>query len=147
MCQSLSRELIIPHWEWQLAEGRSVGYTQSTAKKLNLWQLSRVEGLNLGQPDYKTSTLTTQPHCLFIIAVRNEVYYLCSMSELGTQCSCNSCVNISWIKYNEWCISPQLQRDPLDWIDTLGHEQLFNEKYHIYLIACDGNTSKLILIA
>lgn len=37
---------------------------------MNLWQTrtnpmhSRVEGLNLRQPDYKLSTFTTQPHCL-----------------------------------------------------------------------------------
>ena len=46
-------------------------YTMS-AKELNPRQLetnplnSRVEGLNLRPSDYKTSSLTPQPHCLLL---------------------------------------------------------------------------------
>ena len=54
-----------------LAGGRSVGYLHSAAKELNSGQprknpvSNRVEGLNPGPADYKSSTLTTQPCCLY----------------------------------------------------------------------------------
>ena len=44
----------------------------AATKELNLGQprtnpvSSRVEGLNLGPPDYKSSALTTRPHCLLV---------------------------------------------------------------------------------
>lgn len=59
----------------QLPTGKPVGCIQSTPKELNSGkprinpESSSLEGLNLGPPEYKSSTLTTPPYCLDLTLV------------------------------------------------------------------------------
>ena len=59
--------------------GKPVGYLQSAAKELNSGQPTtnpangRVEGLNPGPPDYKSSALITRPRYLRTVCILQTV--------------------------------------------------------------------------